>query len=406
VSVSGEGTHPVSCSVSDLAGNSQTASDTVKIDTVKPQISGSQAPPPNGDGWNKTDVTVSFTCADVGGQQSGIAVDTVAGATLTHEGRNQSVTNTGVCKDNAGNTAVAKTVSGIKIDKTGPNAPTGHTTPSSAPYTAGGVDWFKDSVTVSFTDNGDPDLEDLTAGSGVASVTADATFSSAGPFSKTGKAVDRAGNYSAGTTVSGNVDMQKTVVTLTCPTPVVLGASASGSWTASDPGAAGEASGVKSGYASGSIALNTSTVGPHTAQVPAGASQDNVGHASDASNVCSYVVQYNFSGFFAPIDNPPICNVVKAGSAVPVKFSLHGYQGMSIFVAGYPKSQTGTCAGSPTDVLEETMTAGQSSLNYDATADQYVYVWKTDKAWAGTCRQLHVKLADGTSHAANFKFLK
>jgi hypothetical protein len=50
--------------------------------------------------------------------------------------------------------------------------------------------------------------------------------------------------------------------------------------------------------------------------------------------------------------------------------------------------------------------AGGSSLNYDATADQYIYVWKTDKAWANSCRQLRVKLADGTLHVANFKFTR
>ena len=35
---------------------------------------------------------------------------------------------------------------------------------------------------------------------------------------------------------------------------------------------------------------------------------------------------------------------------------------------------------------------------------QYVYVWKTDKAWSGTCRQLVVKLSDNTEHRANFRF--
>ncbi len=56
--------------------------------------------------------------------------------------------------------------------------------------------------------------------------------------------------------------------------------------------------------------------------------------------------------------------------------------------------------------IEETVTAGSSSLNYDAAADQYIYVWKTDKNWAGTCRQLQVKLADGMQYVANFKFTK
>jgi extracellular elastinolytic metalloproteinase len=31
-------------------------------------------------------------------------------------------------------------------------------------------------------------------------------------------------------------------------------------------------------------------------------------------------------------------------------------------------------------------------------------VWKTQKAWAGTCRQLIIRLDDGTDHIANFKF--
>ena len=43
---------------------------------------------------------------------------------------------------------------------------------------------------------------------------------------------------------------------------------------------------------------------------------------------------------------------------------------------------------------------------YDATAGQYVYVWKTDKLWAGTCRQFSVKLADGSVRSAQFKFSK
>ena len=49
-------------------------------------------------------------------------------------------------------------------------------------------------------------------------------------------------------------------------------------------------------------------------------------------------VLYNFSGFFQPVDNLPTLNAVKAGQAIPVKFSLNGDQGLSIFAAGYPRS--------------------------------------------------------------------
>jgi hypothetical protein len=52
------------------------------------------------------------------------------------------------------------------------------------------------------------------------------------------------------------------------------------------------------------------------------------------------------------------------------------------------------------------VTAPNSSLSYDASTDQYTYVWKTEKAWAGTCHQLVVSLTDGTFHRADFKFTK
>jgi hypothetical protein len=93
---------------------------TVEVDTTKPVITGSRAPLPNSFGWNNTDVTVSFSCADTGAVQSSIAINTVAGKTVTTEGKNQSVTNTGVCTDAAGNTADPVTVSNIHIDKTLP----------------------------------------------------------------------------------------------------------------------------------------------------------------------------------------------------------------------------------------------------------------------------------------------
>ena len=92
----------------------------VEADTTKPVITGSRDPLPNSLGWNNTDVTVSFSCEDVGLVQSGIKTNTVAGKTLTTEGKNQSVTNTGVLIDAAGNVADSVTVSNIHIDKTPP----------------------------------------------------------------------------------------------------------------------------------------------------------------------------------------------------------------------------------------------------------------------------------------------
>ena len=39
----------------------------------------------------------------------------------------------------------------------------------------------------------------------------------------------------------------------------------------------------------------------------------------------------------------------------------------------------------------------RTCLSYDAASQRYHYVWKTNKAWAGTCRQLIVTLVDGST---------
>jgi hypothetical protein len=121
--------------------------------------------------------------------------------------------------------------------------------------------------------------------------------------------------------------------------------------------------------------------------------------------VATLTASYRFDGFFAPVDGAPAINVAKAGSSIPVKFGLNGDAGLDIFAEGYPASQPVACdSGLPTDPIEETTTANASGLEYDAAADQYVYVWKTNKAWAGTCRELSVKLNDGSAHTTSFQF--
>lgn len=127
--------------------------------------------------------------------------------------------------------------------------------------------------------------------------------------------------------------------------------------------------------------------------------------ASDHEPQVVQLLSYLFNGFFEPVNNPPTLNVVKAGQAVPVKFSLTGDKGLNIFAANYPKSTKIACDLSETqDVVEVTLTAGSSSLTYDPISDTYSYVWKTDKGWANTCRELAVKLVDGTYHYADFRF--
>ncbi len=141
-------------------------------------------------------------------------------------------------------------------------------------------------------------------------------------------------------------------------------------------------------------------VGPITLTC-AGAT-DNAGNVADPVSV-TYAVVYAWDGFFRPVDNLPAINAVKAGSAVPVKFALAGDRGLAAVVSITSGRIACDTSGLVEDV-DETVSAGNSSLQYDVSTGQYIYVWKTDKTWSTTCRMLTVTLADGTSHDALFTF--
>src|SRR5207247_2304450 len=75
--VSGGGTHVVSCSASDLAGNDAAAGDSVKIDSTNPSIDVSHTA--DGDnGWNTSSpVTETVTASDSGSGLEGAPTCTV-----------------------------------------------------------------------------------------------------------------------------------------------------------------------------------------------------------------------------------------------------------------------------------------------------------------------------------------
>ena len=122
------------------------------------------------------------------------------------------------------------------------------------------------------------------------------------------------------------------------------------------------------------------------------------------------VTLFGFTGFFQPVDNPgsndDVVNRAKAGTAIPIKFTLGGNQGLTIFRNGYPKFVGEPCdASNPQDDIEATTTS-PAGLTYDAVTQQYTYVWKTDKSWAGRCGRLELGLTDGSDHHALFQFVR
>ena len=293
----------LTCSATS-AGGTNNVPITIKRDATAPTISASGSPAPNGDGWNNTDVTVSFTCTD---DLSGIPDGACpADQVLSTEGTGISSTAETVT-DAAGNTSDLSNVVTVNIDKTAPTVNVTGVT-EGATYVLGSVP-----------------AAGCSTSDALSGVAADAVLG-----------------------LSGG--------------PII------GSFTATCSGA-----------------------------------EDEAGNTADDVTV-HYSVTYNWTGFFSPINNVAV-NSVKAGSAVPVKFSLGGNAGLSI-LNGAPTVTLAACTTSPTTTTLDTTTSGNSSLSYDPTTNQYTYVWKTDKAWAGKCGVLTVKLNDGTTHTANFQFAR
>ena len=139
------------------------------------------------------------------------------------------------------------------------------------------------------------------------------------------------------------------------------------------------------------------------------ASQAGNGNYNDATPVTrSFNTIYNWNGYRQPVDNG-IFNSAKAGQSIPMKFSLSGNQGLGVIAANFPKVTQVACPGAAAtvDAIEEyaALTAN-NGLTYDASIDQYNYVWKTQSTYAGKCYQFNMVLTDGTSHTALFKFTK
>ncbi|KAB8182154.1 hypothetical protein FH610_024740 [Microbispora catharanthi] len=235
---------------------------------------------------------------------------------------------------------------------------------------------------------------------------ASVTCSDDGVFTATLTAVDAEGASASDTTI----------LTVGNAAPVLGTVAVDGSGARiefSDPGIAdqhtctvrwgdGTAPGVLDGALSPCFLPHTYGPGTFTATVTV--SDGDGGSVSTSRTVKVASAPWPFRGFLPPVDNPPTVNAVQAGQAIPVKFGLGGYRGMDVFAAGSPASGQVSCSLGQTDSVEQAVTAGGSPLSYDAAKDQYTYVWKTDKAWAGQCRRLNVTLADGTQHWALFRF--
>ena len=193
-SVTTSGTVTKTATATDRLGNSGSGSVTIKLDKDAPTITGTRSPAANTAGWNKTDVTASFTCTDA---LSGIKSCTGA----TSVTASQTVTGTAV--DNADNSAGA-TVE-VKIDKVAPTLTGAPTTP---PNAAG---WYKGDVAIAWS------CSDALSGIDGA-CPANNTISSEGTgLTATASVSDKAGNTTNATSSAVKIDKTAPNTTATAP---------------------------------------------------------------------------------------------------------------------------------------------------------------------------------------------
>jgi hypothetical protein len=391
----------------DNAGNTAAASSfgQIKIDKDNPTIA-SSADRMDGTtvlgsyvagNWTNKSVRVSFSCNDA---LSGVntTASNIAGNTLTTEGEDQSVSSTGSCVDQAGNTASGASFTNIDIDKTNP------TIDGSASPAPNGAGWNNTNVTVSFN------CGDLL--SGVVSCPANVTLSSDGADQSVERSVsDNAGN-SASDTV-GNIDIDKTK-----PNVQVTGVSnnanyITGAVPTPDCDTTDGLSGVKTD-ATVNVTGGNNGFGTFTATCTGAV--DNADNPQAGPVSVQYTVGAAFNGFLQPIDGHSV-NTGKFGRTYPIKWQLRDSNNALIsdsaaqaLVTNMTGGQKATSCTSfdltDQDALEES-TTGNTALRYDATSDQFIYNYKAPTS--GTCYVFAIRGADGVAthtEQIDFKFTK
>jgi len=215
-----------------------------------------------------------------------------------------------------------------------------------------------------------------------------------GTFAFSVTAVDKQFNLTQETIHYSVIDRTPPTITFSSPgdgATYTLGQQVWASFSCDDQNGSG-LNGCKGDVPSGTQ-LDTSTLGTKVFTVTAYDRAGNVAHQTHG-----YSIAYDFVGFSSPAASYPTATAMKAGTGVPLKFSLHGDQGVEIFASGSP-------GWTPCGALDGP-TPADGSLSYNASADRYTYLAASSKSWAGTCRDLVMTLRDGTTHRARFSFTK
>ncbi len=123
-----------------------------------------------------------------------------------------------------------------------------------------------------------------------------------------------------------------------------------------------------------------------------------------ADDTATVNVVWNFTGFLAPVRNPPAVNNVLAGGLVTMRFRLGGFQGTDP-AATLPTVQRFDCATRTTIGAPAPATFLGPAPLFIPVLNNYVYIWHPVRAWRGTCGTFTLVLDDSTVHTADFQFI-
>jgi hypothetical protein len=168
-----------------------------------------------------------------------------------------------------------------------------------------------------------------------------------------------------------------------------------------EPGGSGLVSCV--GTVADGAAVDTSSVGERTFEVDAA---DAAANTAVARSV--YRVVYDFEGFLWPVRNPPATNHWRAGLPVPIRFELDGDRGRDVIEEGWPQVAQIECGSGAEPASGEPARHPRwfRELAFRKRTARYVFLWRTRREWAGTCRRFLLRLNDGTVKRADFEFVR
>jgi large repetitive protein len=372
-SVTGDGTHDLSCTATDVAGNTNSDTDQVKIDTVDPTIDISHIA--DGDnGWNRTS-PVAESIETTGGAASVACLDgasplATTGASPTWSA---SVSGQGVhalsctATDAAGNTSAADTDT-VKIDTVAPTFT--HTLTPASPAATGWYNIATGAPAMAFS------CSDGTSGL-AAACPGNFTFGNGASQSHSETIYDNAGNSSSQSESGINVDLIAPSISaaLSPDADAVTGwwniatGAPTVTYTCADTGSSGLAS-----------CTSPHLFGEGENQTHSGTATDVAGNSNTAgvSNVDVDLTAPSISAAVTPArPGPGWWNIASGAPTVAYTCLDTDGSGVASCLAGhgeldntyaFGEGENQVDSGTATDVAGNTNTAGVSNIDVDLTA--------------------------------------